>query len=264
MLKGAMHVHSTYSDGEFTLRELREVFLAQGCAFACMTDHAEYFNEDSIQRYVEECRSLSDPAFQFVPGLEYRCERNMHILGYCAIKLSSATEPERIIDHIREQGVVSVIAHPKDDFFPWIETFTTLPDGIETWNSKYDGRYAPRPGTFQLLGRLQKRDPGMHAFYGQDLHWKKQYRGLWVHLEATSASPDSILAALASGKFSGAKDALQLPSSGVLPAALLSEFEQAHARSQKMRRFFSSGKQALERVGLRVPASLKAQLRRIF
>jgi hypothetical protein len=36
MFKGAMHIHSTYSDGEFTLPELREVFLAERCAFVCM------------------------------------------------------------------------------------------------------------------------------------------------------------------------------------------------------------------------------------
>ena len=55
MFKGAMHIHSTYSDGEFTLPELREVFLAEGCAFVCMNDHAEYFDQESIQLYLREC-----------------------------------------------------------------------------------------------------------------------------------------------------------------------------------------------------------------
>jgi hypothetical protein len=36
---------------------------------------------------------------------------------------------------------------------------TALHRGIETWNSKYDGRYAPRSGTFALLQRLRQRAP---------------------------------------------------------------------------------------------------------
>ncbi len=80
-LKGALHIHSTYSDGEFTLTELKQIFLAAGCSFLCMTDHAEHFNETKLRAYLDECRSLSDDEFRFVAGLEYECERRMHILG---------------------------------------------------------------------------------------------------------------------------------------------------------------------------------------
>jgi len=264
MLKGALHAHSTYSDGEFTLAELREIFITEGCSFLCMTDHAEYFDEQSIARYVAECESLSNREFRMVAGLEYRCEREMHILGYCATQPTSSTDPQEVIRHIAAQKAVSVIAHPKNDFFPWIETFTTLPAGIETWNTKYDGRYAPRPGTFALLQRLKQRAPEMHAFYGLDLHWKRQYRGLRVMLDCDSLSPASILQALAAGTYSAHKDNLQLPSSGELPESLLAEFAQAQARSQNMWRFLKNSKQTLDRFGIRVPKSLKAQLRRIF
>ncbi len=58
-----------------------------------------------------------------------------------------------------------------------------LPRGLETWNSKYDGRYAPRPGTFDLLLRVRERRPDMLAFFGQDLRWKQQFRGLFTELE---------------------------------------------------------------------------------
>jgi hypothetical protein len=264
MLKGALHAHSTYSDGEFTLPELREVFLSEGCSFLCMTDHAEYFDQQSIDRYVSECESLSDNRFRLVAGLEYRCERNVHILGYCSTKLTGATDPQEVIRHINSQGAISVIAHPKDDCFPWIEDFETLPMGIETWNSKYDGRYAPRPGTFALLQRLQQRSPKMRAFYGQDLHWKKQFRGLRVILNCDSVEPAAILAALAAGEYTAEKDDLRLPSSGVLPESLLEEFGRVQARSHRMWRLLKNGKQTLDRLGIRVPESLKSQLRRIF
>jgi hypothetical protein len=264
MLKGALHAHSTYSDGEFTLPELRDIFLAEGCSFLCMTDHAEYFDQQSTERYKAECASLSDKEFCMVSGMEYRCERDMHILGYCATKPTQSANPEEVIRHIGSQGALSVIAHPKDDFFPWIERFGMLPMGIETWNSKYDGRYAPRPGTFALLQRLKQRAPQIHAFYGMDLHWKKQFRGLHVMLECDALEPATILAALAAGKYSGGKDGLLLPSSGVLPDALLQEFGQAQARSRRVWSILKNGKRKLDNLGIRVPNSLKAQLRRIF
>lgn len=264
MLKGALHVHSTYSDGEFTLQELRETFIAGGCSFLCMSDHAEYFDQQSIARYISECESLSDQTFRLVPGLEYRCEREMHILGYCATTLTQSTDPETVIRHIDAQGAVSVIAHPKNDSFSWIESFTVLPQGIETWNSKYDGRYAPRPATFALLQRLRQRAPQMHAFYGLDLHWRQQFRGLHVLLESNSLEPDAIRAALAAGEYSAQWDDLLLPSSGILPEPTLAKFDRRQTISNRRWRLMKNFKQTLDRLGIRVPESLKAQLRRIF
>ena len=264
MLKGAMHAHSTYSDGEFTLPELREIFLAEGCSFLCMADHAEYFDQPSIDRYVSECESLSDNRFRLLAGLEYRCDQNMHILGYCSTKLTDSTDPQEVFRHISSQGAIPVIAHPKDDSFSWIESFETLPLGIETWNTKYDGRYSPRPGTFALLQRLKQRNPKMHAFYGQDLHWKKQFRGLHVILNCNISEPGAILGALSAGEYSAQKEDLQLPSSGLLPPTLLEEFGRVQERSRRIRRLFKNSKQALDRLGVGVPEFLKARLRRIF
>jgi len=132
VLKGAIHIHSTYSDGEFSLPELRGLFTAEGCRFVCMTDHAEAFDEHSLAAYMEECSALSDAKFRFIHGLEYECEQRMHILGYGAEKLASTQDPQAVIRHIDAQDAISVIAHPKDTFFPWIESFETLPAGIET------------------------------------------------------------------------------------------------------------------------------------
>jgi hypothetical protein len=264
MLKGAMHVHSTYSDGEFTLAELRRLFLDEGCAFVCMTDHAEYFDPDKLRQYFGECQALSDDKFLFVAGLEYACEKGMHILGYGATRRVDSQDPETVFRHIEEQGAVSVIAHPKNDFFDWIEKFETLPQGIETWNSKYDGRYAPRPGTFALLQRLRQRKPAMLAFYGQDLHWKKQFRGLFMQIDSAPTNAQGILSALANGAYCGVKGELALASSGILDKELLVKFANKRAFSERMRQFLKQGKQVLDRVGIHVPESVKAPLRRIF
>jgi hypothetical protein len=264
MLKGAIHIHSTYSDGEFTLAELREVYLAAACEFVCMTDHAEAFDAAKLRAYMDECGALSDARFRFIAGLEYTCERRMHVLGLGVTSPADSTDPQEVIRHIRRQGGVSVIAHPMDSAFDWIESFDELPDGIEVWNSKYDGRYAPRPATFRLLGRLQRRRPQVRAFYGQDLHWKKQHRGLFNSVGCRSASPENVLAAFASGDYRGVKQELEMPSNGRLPDQLLARFDDVNRRYARRRRMIKKAKKVIDRFGLSVPRPLKAQLRRIF
>ena len=264
MFKGAIHTHSIYSDGEFTLAELREIFIAAGCAFVCMTDHAEFFDREEIEEYVAECRSLSDDRFRFIAGLEYTCDRRMHVLGLGMTSLVNTTNPQEVIRHIKNSGGISIIAHPMESAFGWIETFNELPNGIETWNSKYDGRYAPRPLTFVLLNRLQEREPRMRAFYGQDLHWKKQYRGLFNIVGSPTLERKDILNALARGNYFAVKGNLKLPSSGHLSLNLIKHFQETNERSAKRRRLVKKVKNTMDRFGVKVPAPVKAQLRRIF
>jgi hypothetical protein len=264
MFKGIIHTHSTYSDGEFTLAELREVLLAAGCSFVCMSDHAEAFDAAKLKDYIAECAALSDEHFQFICGLEFECEQRMHVLGYGAPALTHSQDPQEVMRHIRRHDGIAVIAHPKDEFFPWIESFDELPDGIETWNAKYDSRYAPRTQTFALLQRLQQRQPEMRAFYGVDLHWRQQYRGLFNEVEATSHRRDDILAAYTRGAFRGVKEELTLSSDGRLTAAQVAAFEARHAQSDRMRRWVKRIKTVVKSSGVQVPAHLKAQLRRIF
>lgn len=273
MPRAVFHCHSTYSDGECTLAELRELFVAEGVDFALMTDHAEFFDEGRLRAYREECDALSDERFRFVAGLEYECERRMHVLGYGVTTPAGTTDPQAVIRHVEAEGGVSVIAHPMDTMFEWIETFDALPTGVETWNTKYDGRYAPRAGTFRLLRRLQERKPEMRAFYGTDLHWRHQYRGLSnvVGCEAEALRRDAagareaVLAALRRGDFAGVRaGTIELPSSGVLSEEQLARFESVNGRYHLWRKFLKRAKSMSGLVGRRLPAPVKSRLRRIF
>jgi len=264
MLRGALHVHSTYSDGEFTLAELRDELSAAGCRFACITDHSDWFDAPKLEGYVDECRRLSDDDFLFIPGLEYSCANRMHILGYGVSAPIESDHPETVIAEIRRLGGLAVVAHPKNDAFEAIEQFDPLPDGLEVWNTKYDGQYAPRPGTFALLARLQARKGDLRAFYGLDLHWRKQNRRLFVDVIGETLDADAVLSALGRGDYEATKDGLRFPSTGRLPAAALARFERVHARSRRMRGAIGTIKSLVDRTGLGVPDLVKAQLRRIF
>ena len=104
----------------------------------------------------------------------------------------------------------------------------------------------------------------MTAFYGQDLHWRRQYRGLFTLVNADAPDPAAILQLLRQGGYMGLKDGLELASNGEIPAGVLARFERANARSQRLRQWIGGVKSCVNRVGLSVPGSVKAQLRRIF
>ncbi|HEY4671651.1 MAG TPA: PHP domain-containing protein [Gemmatimonadaceae bacterium] len=264
MLLGALHCHSTYSDGELTLRELRDAFVTAGCSFACVTDHAEYLDRDRLPRYVAECAELSSEEFVLIPGLEFSCRQRMHVLGIGITTRVYSDEPEDVIAHINSEGGLSAIAHPRDDAFGWIETFAQLPAALETWNTKYDGRYAPRARTFRLLARLQERQPTMKAVYGLDLHWRRQYRSLLTRVAATAVSRDAILYGLIRGEYVGIKDGLELPANGALSPDLLWALDAANARSSFVRTALRRAYRVAKNCGLEAPKPLKAQLRRLF
>lgn len=264
MRKGAIHIHSNYSDGEFSLRELREIFASSGCDFVCTTDHAEAFGRSKLNSYIRECQSLSDEKFSFVPGLEYECQNRMHILGYGMTSLATSQDPQCVIRQIEEQGGISVIAHPKTTAFPWIETFRVLPTGIECWNTKYDGQYAPRLETFSLLESLQARKPSLLAFYGQDLHWKKQYRGLFTAFSKSISTQKGLLEALSKGEYVCRKNNIVLPSNGKLSKPIMDRFARARKYSDHVRHAMKVAKELADKLGLPVPARLKGQLRRVF
>jgi hypothetical protein len=246
------------------LSELRDVFMRAGYQVVCMTDHAESFDTEKLKAYTDECDRLSNDRFRFVSGLEFACEHRMHILGYGVTSLSESITPEFVIRHIEDRGGVSVIAHPGDSMFDWIETFKVLPTGIEVWNTKYDGPTAPRPRTFELLNRLQQRKPEMKAFYGQDLHWRNQHRDLFNLIDSESTMREGILGAFRTGNYTGRIAATELPSSGILSASQIADYNAANARYMRKRKFFESLKRWSGSLGKGLPAPIKARIRELF
>src|SRR5204863_10216604 len=106
-VKAALHVHSTYSDGELSIADLRQVYLALGCRIVCMTDHAEAFGLRSLQSYVSECRALSGDGLQFLAGMEFACRNGMHVLGFGVTSRVPSNDPQTVIRHIKDAGGIA-------------------------------------------------------------------------------------------------------------------------------------------------------------
>ncbi len=263
-IAGVCHIHSTWSDGEFTLAQLRQVLGRDGYRFALMGDHADAMDAEMRAAYARDLAAHSDDSFTFVPGLEVTCERGMHILSLGAIPADVGTDPEAVIRGIAAVGGFSVIAHPKDEHLDWIASFGELPQGLEVWNSKYDGPQAPRPRVFDLYATLRRRAPTLRALYGLDLHWKVQARPLSLRLRSNRADAESILAALSRGDYAGLHGGRVLPADGDVPAAWLDEWAPISAEYLARRRRLKTLSKQMGSPGRFLPAPLKNFLRRFF
>jgi len=263
-VKGALHAHTIFSDGEFSLEELRHAYVQLGYRFVCLSDHAEYFDEGKVAQYRAEIERLSDDSFCFVPGLEYECPERMHILGLGTTALLGTRDPQEVIRAIEGEGGISIVAHPRTRDFTRIESLAFPPSGIEVWNSKYDGRYAPRTETFELVRRMRERHPDVRAYYGQDLHFRHQYSGLHVEVDSPELDAASIVSRLRQGRYIARGGDVTLTAEGSLEPSLAKRFEQLHRRSRQMGSFAKKTKSVLDALGVQIPVALKSQLRRLF
>jgi hypothetical protein len=113
---------------------------------------------------------------------------------------------------------------------------------------------------------MRHRRADLHAFYGIDLHWRKQYRGLHTMVDVPNMRVDreSLLNALRAGRFEGRNGRVQLASSAQLDPALAARFSALNRRGQLLREAFRQVKRITEALGIRPPQALKSQLRRFF
>ena len=65
-LRGVLHVHSTWSDGKNTIREMAEACIARGLTYLGMADHSKFaayangLSEDALRRHGEEIDRLNE------------------------------------------------------------------------------------------------------------------------------------------------------------------------------------------------------------
>jgi hypothetical protein len=229
-----------------------------------MADHADAFDHEKLHAYIAECERHSDARLVFLTGLEFGCVQRIHIVGFGVTELIDSDDPMTVIDHIHAHGGVAVVAHPPTALFEFLEVPVRNADGVEVWNSKYDSRYAPRPETFDYVRRQQRADGRPFGFFGQDLHWKKQFAELFTHLEAEGTDRASVLAALRNGQFTGEAGAITLRSDAGLNAQQRERFAVVNARSQRMRTAIKSVRRVLGASFKLLPKSVKAEIRRYF
>ena len=217
-LKGVLHIHSVFSDGEESLDRLVEELRLSGMSFAAVSDHAEVFDDRRMEEYVVLCEALSSHSFVVIPGLEFALHGgDIHILGYGITRRVRFKSAEALVDGIHEAGGLAVLAHPPFGSINILGTVRAKLDGVEVWNGRYDGTHAPRANSLQLLRRIRLMNPKAAGYCGIDLHKVGQLRKpVYVEVEAGRLERDTILSALRMGNFTVHGSNIAIPSTGIL------------------------------------------------
>jgi len=201
-LRGMFHIHSTYShDGKISLSNLATLCRENKYDFIITTEHAESIgNQQSMDKYLSECEKLSDSNFLIIPGLEFICEREFHIIGVGVTDYITANDEKEVISEIHAQGSIAVLAHIGYYDHMDYELFDEV-DGIEFWNLKYDNKYLPRLKPLQMFEKFRKRNTEVLGFAGLDLHSEYYFGRLSINVEAKNLSINEILSNLKKGNF---------------------------------------------------------------
>jgi hypothetical protein len=124
---------------------------------------------------------------------------------------------EQLVDGIHEQSGIAVLAHPPAGSTNMISTIKGKLDGIEVWNARYDGVYAPRADSFQLLRSVRCQNIKASAYCGVDLHKKSQTEKLiYAEVDTEILTRTSILNSLRSGAFTVHGSNICFPATGNL------------------------------------------------
>ncbi len=218
VVKGVLHVHSIFSDGEESLDRLVDRLRLADMSFAAVTDHAEVFDDQRLKEYIGVCSALTTPSFIVIPGLEFALHGgDIHILGYGITRRVRFRNVEELVDGIHEAGGIAVLAHPPLGSLNLLGSVRGKLDGVEVWNGRYDGTHAPRADSFQLLRRVRSLNSKAAAYCGIDLHKIGQLRRpVYVEVETEALQQEFILEALRSGKFTLHGSNIRIPSTGDL------------------------------------------------
>jgi len=125
--KGAIHIHSIYSDGKGTIEEIANEARQVGLNFVITTDH------DTLAPLMDGKEGWQGDVLVLV-GSEITCDRGQY-LALNIRRLPRGRDLESHIEQIRAQGGMGFIAHPFGFGDPWDWPNRTLPGftGMEVY-----------------------------------------------------------------------------------------------------------------------------------
>jgi predicted metal-dependent phosphoesterase TrpH len=201
--KGIIHVHSNYSyDGKHSIDEIAAFARQRSYAFVGMSEHSDTLDSDKVARLREECQKASTADCLIIPGIEFTCLGNLHLIGLGVQDYDSSKDPLVINDFIQQQGGVAIIAHPKRYHYQISEGLLTAVNGVEIWNAGYDGRFVPNDQSLKLLKSGRERQKALLAFGGQDLHQiDLRHRQVHLKIHCDRLVSDAVIGSMRDGNF---------------------------------------------------------------
>ncbi|MEM2588107.1 MAG: CehA/McbA family metallohydrolase, partial [Candidatus Bathyarchaeia archaeon] len=143
-LKIDLHVHTSYSDGSGSVKEVIRVAERKGLDGLAITDH------NMLDGYFE-AKSYSSRLI-ILPGYEVSTDAgHMLVIGLeeylpPSIKSSGMALYSKVVDWVRLNGGLSILAHPATERFKMDKWMRNKPDAVEVLNSLYPLNYFVRRG----------------------------------------------------------------------------------------------------------------------
>jgi predicted metal-dependent phosphoesterase TrpH len=213
-LRGLLHAHSQFShDGEHSLEEIARFAKRKRYDFIGMTEHSDTFNAETMAKLVKGCAAMSDRDFLMIPGLEFTCEDDFHILGLGIESFKELKKPQEIIQFIHNQRGVAVIAHPRRYNYKIPQALLAEVDGIEVWSAVYDGRYVPNDQSLAFIKEFRRRNGSIIAFGGEDLHRITNLPKVEIRIPCAELNKDILLGELMKTDFEISNNFFHLNSS---------------------------------------------------
>jgi hypothetical protein len=214
LYKGLFHLHSHFSyDANLLLEELVQ-YIKREYNFAIFTEHTNALTKQQAQSFIKECKRLSGEQFLAIPAFEFPCEENnVHVIALGVEETPSINDFEDLLSWIRRKGGISIIAHPKRAVLPKAEF-----DGLEIWNLREDGGWAPSFSTLNACKRLWK---GRLLFVGLDLHTMQELSSLFLEVQSKRLCKEDIISSIKRGNFWIRRGPLRIKATEPLSAGLL-------------------------------------------
>jgi len=132
---GNIHIHSTYSDGSGSIKQIASHAARAGLSFVIITDH------ETLEGLAEE--GLHSKVVTLV-GIEINRPHSHYLaFGLTEPPASDPENPQKVIDAVRTAGGLGFIAHPFEKGSPYLEKGQAFPwrhwpvfgfTGLEIWN----------------------------------------------------------------------------------------------------------------------------------
>jgi hypothetical protein len=203
VLRGFVHVHTNLSyDGAAPLEQVVATLRARGADFIAITEHNDGLDERAVAELEHRCAASSRDGVIVLPGVELRCENNLHLLSVGrAFAAPVGLSLEEAIDRVQRQGGLAVLAHPPRQARSAISPAALdRCNGIEVWNGKRDARWFIPSGDCAWVQALHL-PAGPWAFAGVDLHTLDEAHGVTLRVRTTDRAAEAILLALRRGAF---------------------------------------------------------------
>jgi len=189
-IKGDLHLHSVHSDGDSTLEEIASVARELGLDFVSVTDH------NTVSHIAEMgWRSGFINGIFFLRGVEMTSYKgHMNVYGVSEtpeFRVSSASELAKVVKHIRGQGALLSVNHPKPLGPDWELGDMSFADAVEVFHSVWEfNNYISLKRWDELLDKGYR----LGLVGGSDAHEIKGKKSLlapgtpttWVYVEELS------------------------------------------------------------------------------